>query len=149
MENRYNNYHDNANFIKNEKLFVQAGFIVDLIEQFRVLDNKKYEYFKSKYSDLYNEWFVADDPYLASAIKEIGEYLVNKSNNKIDGRKYYDALEVVFKECYGFNDRITYSEILRTMSRNIGRFKKYFPVMSKITDDKVEVIANENNKFKL
>ena len=78
----------------------------------------------------------------------MGQYIVSRVNNEINGFTIIEAVENVYKKCYGYTEEMWDKERREILEINKKKQERSFPKRYKIDEyGNREIIMNEKNKF--
>ncbi len=87
---------------------------------------------------------------IQNILLDIGEHIVERSNNIVTGRQFKEGIRVLYENCYGLEQQDIDSKLEETMEFNKKRNDKAFPRRYKIDKYGNEmVVMNAVNKFGL
>lgn len=128
----------------NEKDVIQSFY--SFFEKF---DKEFYDILIAKYGNVLSYNFKLDKELTQSIFLDIGERILEKTNNVILGSTFKEAITVLYRDCYGIkNPEELENTVNKIMEYNKKRHAKCFPKRYKIDqNDNRMVLFNMYNKF--
>ena len=121
-----------------------------LIDSLKEIDPKKYREFFEKYPEIRGYEFKVSDEYMKNCLYDIGEYIVSKSNNLIEGETLISAIRYLYENVYNTKGEELDSTIQHIIEVNKKRQEICFPQRYKIDrDGNKEPYPPLKNKFDL
>jgi len=127
----------------------------DLMKEIKMLDRAYYEKLYEKYHEQICYGKIKHEKDLAkfkqafvNFIEEIGEYIVSKVNNKVDGETFRAGITELYSRFYGLTPEEVEQRVNETMEYNKNRYLKAFPIRKQQLKDGTIVDYNPlENKF--
>lgn len=136
---------------RNMKTKIEEYFVDQMLSSIKDIDIDFYNEIVSKYpvEKIFwrkNEW---SREKINEIITDIGEYIVSKTNTPITGEQYKEAITVLYRDCYGYNNpKELETKVNQIMEYNEKRQSKAFPHRYRINEyDEKFSYANASNKF--
>lgn len=146
-------FYSKANLWMNKNMTqnIEINFIDKMLSDIKQIDINFYNEIISKYPDKERPWKksgYAEDK-INEIITDIGYYIVSKTNTPITGRQYKEAITVLYRDCYGYNNpQELETKVNEIMEYNDKIQAKAFPHRYRINEyDEKFLYANASGKF--
>lgn len=143
-------FYAKINFILDRRKKVTINDIVrEFVMFFEKYDNVFYTYLMEHYEILKQPFFKLEKEIGQNILLDIGEQILNKTNNLVDGKTFKEGITNLYKNAYGItNEEELEKKVNEIMEYNKLRHELTFPKRYKINSDgSKEALLNENNKF--
>lgn len=145
-------FYAKINFILDRRKNLTINNIVkDFMNFFKKYDKAFYNYLWERYEVLRKISFELNKEDGQNILLDIGEQILSKTNNLVDGKTFKEGITNLYKNVYGItNEEELERKVNEIMEYNKSRHELSFPKRYKINSDgSKEVVLNEDNKFDL
>ncbi len=134
---------------QKDKKNIEADFIYMISSDINKLDKSFYTELCRNYPKVVSSLSEYTKEEIQGIMYILGNYIVSKVNNPIKGEQLRDAVEVIYRNCYGItNEEELTKKIEETMKYNSERHKQVFPTRHKQDKEGNEIIyVDVENKF--
>ena len=138
------------NYLDRKSNKTEVDVVVSLLDEIKVLDNEFYKELCSKYDriDSASKKFTKEE--IQNILLDIGERILQKSDNLVSGRLFKEGITTLYREVYGLSGEELENKVNEVMEYNKKRHSKCFPTRYKVDrNDNSMVLFNRFNKFDL
>lgn len=132
---------------KNKK---EKDIIEMLLSKFSDLDKEFYEQIIAKYPKINSFRFDYTKEIIQDVFLMIGEHILEKTNNLVDGNKFKEGITVYYQKIKGLSSEELERKVAEVMEVNKKRHAICFPKRYKVDrDENTLAVFNATNKFDL
>lgn len=137
-------------FLNKNRKKTEKDVISSLIDTLKELDNEFYQQFINKYGKVDSSNRKLSKEEIQDMLLEIGERILQKTDNLVDGKTFKEGISVLYRDVYGLSEKELENKVNEIMEYNMKRHALCFPTRYKIDrDNNKMVLHNMYNKFDL